>query len=148
MKRQMLTLTSSCSSTLSPSREFPLCLERIWLISMRMQIRSLASLSGSGFRCCHELWCRLQTWLGFLILWLWCRPASCSSDSAPSLGTSICHGWGPEKKKRKKKTNKNVPFQKNISYPCLEMPIFNATETENWQKYKTAAKPTGPCYSH
>ena len=31
----------------------------IWLVSLRMWVRSLASLSGSGIRCCHELWCRL-----------------------------------------------------------------------------------------
>ncbi len=26
-------------------------------------VRSLALLSGLRTRCCHELWCRLQTWL-------------------------------------------------------------------------------------
>ena len=36
----------------------------IWLVSMRMQVQSLASLSGSGIRHCHELWCRLQMRLG------------------------------------------------------------------------------------
>ena len=28
-----------------------------------------------------------------------------SSNSTPSLGTSICHSWGPKKKKKKKKKN-------------------------------------------
>ena len=37
--------------------------KRIWLISMRMQVQSLALLGGSGIRHCHELWCRSQTWL-------------------------------------------------------------------------------------
>ena len=32
--------------------------KRIWLISMRMWVRSLVSLSGSGIQCCCELWCR------------------------------------------------------------------------------------------
>ena len=27
------------------------------------------------------------------------QASSCSSDSAPSLGTSLCHGCGPKKKK-------------------------------------------------
>ena len=27
-------------------------------------VRPLASLSGLRMRCCRELWCRLQTWLG------------------------------------------------------------------------------------
>ena len=34
--------------------------ERIQLVSMRMQVRSLASLSGLRTQRCHELWCRLQ----------------------------------------------------------------------------------------
>ena len=33
------------------------------LVSMRMQVRSLALLSGLKIQCCHELWCRLQTWI-------------------------------------------------------------------------------------
>ena len=33
------------------------------LVSMR-RVQSLASLSGSRIRCCHELWCRSQTQLG------------------------------------------------------------------------------------
>ena len=28
------------------------------------QVQSLALLSGLRIRYCHELWCRLQTWLG------------------------------------------------------------------------------------
>ena len=31
---------------------------------MRMQVPSLALHSGLGIWPCHELWCRLQTWLG------------------------------------------------------------------------------------
>ena len=47
--------------------------KQICLVSMRTQVRSLASLCGLGiWRChelwcrwrCHELWCRWQTWLG------------------------------------------------------------------------------------
>ena len=34
------------------------------LVSMRMQVRSLASLSGLGIRHFHELWCRSQMQLG------------------------------------------------------------------------------------
>ena len=62
---------------------------------MRMQVRSLALLSGLRIQCCHELWCRSQTPLesGVAIscgvgcrcgwdptlLWLWCRPAATAS---------------------------------------------------------------------
>ena len=31
---------------------------QIQLVFMRMRVQSLASLSGSGIQCCHELWCR------------------------------------------------------------------------------------------
>ena len=43
---------------------------------MRLQVWSLALLSGLGIRPCHELWCRLQMWLGSMLLWLWCGPAA------------------------------------------------------------------------
>ena len=50
--------------------------KRIWLISMRKQIRSLASLSGLRIRCCRELWCTSQTQSDPALLWLRCRPAA------------------------------------------------------------------------
>ena len=34
------------------------------VVSMRIQVQSLASLSGSGIQPSLELWCRSQTWLG------------------------------------------------------------------------------------
>ena len=37
---------------------------RIRLVSMRMQVRSLALLSGLRIQHCHELWCGSQMWLG------------------------------------------------------------------------------------
>ena len=44
----------------------PVIAQQKWirLGTMRMQVRSLASLSGLRIRCCHELWCRLQMQLG------------------------------------------------------------------------------------
>ena len=38
--------------------------KRIQLASMRMQVQSLASLSGLRIQCCCELWCGSQMWLG------------------------------------------------------------------------------------
>ena len=35
------------------------------------------------------------------LLWLWCRPAGYSSDSTPSLGTSVCLGRGPRNGQKK-----------------------------------------------
>ena len=38
--------------------------KRIQLVSIRMQVRFLASLSGSGIWCCRDLWCGSQMQLG------------------------------------------------------------------------------------
>ena len=44
---------------------------------MRMQVQSLALLSGSRIWCCHELWYRLQMQSSDLaLLWLWRRLAA------------------------------------------------------------------------
>ena len=52
--------------------------------SMRMQVLSLASLSGLRIQCCHELWYRSQSQLvsGVAVV----KAGSCSSYLAPSLG--------------------------------------------------------------
>ena len=50
--------------------------KQIRLVSMRMQVQSLALLSGSRIQCCRELWCRLQMWPGSVLLWPWRRPAA------------------------------------------------------------------------
>ena len=49
--------------------------KRMRRISMRMWVRSLASLSGLEIWRCCELWCRLQT-RSRSYLRLWCRPAA------------------------------------------------------------------------
>jgi len=36
-----------------------------------------------------------------MLLWLWCRPVAVSLLT-PSLGTSMCGGWGLEKAKKEK----------------------------------------------
>ena len=81
---------------------------------MRMQVWSLTSLSGSGIWHCRELCCRSQTQLGSHVAVAVVWPSSCSSDSAPSLGTSICHGCIPKKQKQ---NNYNSPPKKNNKNP-------------------------------
>ena len=75
-----------------------------WLRSrlgtMRMQVRSLASLSELRIWHCRELWCRLQMWPGSSIAVAVVQDSSCGSDSTPSLETSICCRCGPAKEKR------------------------------------------------
>ena len=57
------------------------------------------SLSGLRTWCCSELWSRLQTWLGSCAAVAVAVAGSCSSNSTPSLGNSIC----PKKTKKEKK---------------------------------------------
>ena len=72
-------------------------------------IQPLASLSGLRIQCRCELWCSLQTQLGSHIAMAVAQAGSYSSDSTPSLGTSIRHGYGPKKTKdQKKKKKKDV----------------------------------------
>ena len=56
-----------------------------------------------GLRRSRELWGRLQTWLGSCIAVAVVEAGSYSSDSIPSLGTSICLRCSPQKEKKKKK---------------------------------------------
>ena len=74
---------------------------------MRMQVRSLASFSGSGTWHYSELLCRSQTWLGSWVAMAVAQAAgSYRSDLTPSLGTSICHRCSPKKKKRQEEESK------------------------------------------
>ena len=57
------------------------------LVSLKMQVQSLALLGGLGIWHCHELWCRSQTWLGSRVAVA--EAGGYSSDVTPSLGTSI-----------------------------------------------------------
>ena len=72
---------------------------------MRLWLWSLASLSGLRIWRYHDLWYRSQMQLRSCLAVAVRQPSNCSSDSTPSLGTSVCHGCGPrnQKKKRKKK---------------------------------------------
>ena len=67
-----------------------------------MRVRPLASLSGLRIPHCRELWCRSQMQLGSRVAVAVVEASSCSSKSAPSLGTSICHGSGPKKQNQNK----------------------------------------------
>ena len=70
----------------------------------RMQVPSLALLSRLRIRRCPELWCRSQTWLRSCVAVAVAVAGSHSSNSTPNLGTSICHGGGPKKTKKKLST--------------------------------------------
>ena len=81
--------------------------KRIWLASMRMQVRFLASLSRlRTWRCC-EPWCRLQMQLRSGAAVAVAQVSGYSSNSTPSLRTSICCECGPKKKNTKKNLTNN-----------------------------------------
>ena len=90
-----------------------------WLMNltrncMRLQVRSLALLSGLRIQRCRELWCGSQTRLGSRVAEALAQASNYSSDSTPSLGTSICRKSGPRNsKKTKKKKKKKKNFNEN-----------------------------------
>ena len=102
-------------------RPFKMCLERwvrgvpvvahwkwIWPVSVRMWVQSLALLSRLRDQRCHELWCRLKTHLGSWVAVAVVEDSSYTSDSTPSLGTSICCGCDSKKQTKRKKNNRKM----------------------------------------
>ena len=63
----------------------------------------LASLGGLRIQHCHELWCRSQIQLRSQVAVALVQAGGYSSNQTPSLGTSICRGYGPKSTNRKKK---------------------------------------------
>ena len=81
--------------------------KQIRLVSMRRQVRSLASLSGLGSRIAVAV------------------AGSCSSDLTPSLGTSVCHGCSNKREKTMRIWDEDIPYKKpcwNNSYLYLASP--------------------------
>ena len=73
-----------------------------------MWVQFLALLSGLRIQGCHELWYRPQMWLRSGVAMAVAYARSCSSDLTPSLGTSICFGYGFKKTKKEKKKKGGV----------------------------------------
>ena len=48
-----------------------------------------------------QLWHKSQMWIRSGITMAVVQAGSCSSDSTPNLGTSICHKYGHKKKKNR-----------------------------------------------
>ena len=100
------------SVCLSNNRHYKICEVRVpvvaqWLTNLTGNHEVLDSIPSLAQQvkdlACHELWCRSQTWLGSRIAVAPVKAGSDSSNSTPSLGTSICHGSGPRKDKKNKK---------------------------------------------
>ena len=77
------------------------------LISIYDAVGSIPALtSGLRIQCCHELWCRSQTWLrpSVAVAVAVAVASSCGSNLTPSLGISIRCEFGPKPPQKKKKT--------------------------------------------
>ena len=88
--------------------------KRIRLGIMRLRVPSLASLSGLRIRHCHKLRCRSQIQLGSGIAVAVVQTRGYSSDSTPSLGTSIYRRCCPKKTKKKKKSLQTMNVGKDV----------------------------------
>ena len=78
--------------------------------TMRMWVRVLASLSGLRIQCRHELWCRLQTWLGSgMLLWLWCRLAAAALIGPLAGESPYTAAVALKRQKEKKKKSESFP---------------------------------------
>ena len=73
----------------------------IWLVTMKLQVWSLALLSGLRIWNYYELWYRLQTWLRSCVAVAVVWASSCSSDW--TLTWEPPHALGAVLKKAKKK---------------------------------------------
>ena len=71
--------------------------KQIRLGTMRLRVRSPASLIGLRIRHCRELGYRSQPRLRSGVAVAVTMANGCSSDLPPSLGTSMCRGCGPRK---------------------------------------------------
>ena len=93
------------------SREFLLWLMglRTRLISTRMQVPSLALLSGLRIPNCPELCCKSQMWLDLVLLWLWYRVAAVAPIRPLAWEAPYASGGATKKKGKKKKKNLGVP---------------------------------------
>ena len=63
------------------------------IVSVKLQVQSLALPTGLRIWCCSKLCYRLQMHLRSQVAVDVVWPSSCSSSSTPSLGNSICHRY-------------------------------------------------------
>jgi len=73
---------------------------------MRLQVRSLALLSGLRIQCCDELWCRCRCSSDLVLLWLWDRPAATAPIRPLAWKSPYAAGEALEKTKKEKEKKK------------------------------------------
>ena len=89
--------------------------KRIQLGTVRLRVRSLASLSGLRIRHCCELWCRSQMWLRYALLWLWHRLVAASPNRPLAWEPPYALGAALRRQKTKKKKKKKKDEQRKSS---------------------------------
>ena len=77
----------------------------------------LALLSGLRIWRCHELWCKLQMWLGSPLLWLWRWPVATAPIGLLAWESPYATEAALEKANRQKK-------KKKMSNKCKFLGIF------------------------
>ena len=118
---------------------------------MRTMVRALASLSGLRIWRCYELWFKSQMMLGSDIAVV--EASIYSSDSTPSLGTSICHGYGPKKNpnqnqnphRRRQVRELELLWHARNSWKAHQLTTFckRAERTSTYQSSKKCAEEKG-----
>ena len=106
---------------------------------MRMQVQSLASLSGLRIRCCCGCGVGCRHGSGPVLLWLWCRPVATAPigplawESPYAAGVALKKKRQKDQKKKKKsrirrddspneerKLGKSKSREQQIHFPLLE----------------------------
>ena len=107
--------------------------EQTQLVSMRMRVPSLASISRSGIWHCCALWCRFQIWLRTLVAVAVVWASSSNSNLTSRLGTSICRGCGPKKTKKKRNSMSHTAVLLKMQFwdrPCKKCSHISGTSPE------------------
>ena len=113
----------------------PVVAQRKWTqpVSMRTQVRSLASLSG--------LWIQVLPWavgwmqLGSGIAVAVAQASSFGSDSTPGLGISICRVWGLKKQKKKTEKKKKREVTSKLKTSIKRVKETKSFSLRNNEKY-------------
>ena len=103
---------------------------------MRIRVRFLASLSGLRIWCCHELWCRSQTPLGFYDAVAVAVAGTCNSDLTPAWELPYATGLAlKSKKKRKKEIGKlTLKFTWKEKGTATAKAMFIMSKVESYHK--------------
>ena len=98
------------------------------LVTMRLQLWSLAPLGGLRIRCCHELWCRSRHGSDLALLRLWCRPAATAPIQLLAWEPPYAVGAALKRQKRREKEKPfvNNPFTFFNSF--IEIPFPYTTD--------------------